>query len=150
MSDDPPLPFAGLQDDEPPPHKFPELLAWLRGTYTWREYTLQGRAAPSKFNRGYSQRMAATCLKNQGFKRCNQTRLLRMEQGKDWPGKTRPTEKQPFLRAANHCFALQRSPWLRAVLWASLLLQSGEQGFPPDMTDDAFEVVRKWWEGNEQ
>ncbi len=149
MSDDPPLRDEGLRDDEPPPTKFPELLAWLRDTYTWREFTVKGKPAPDTFVRGYSQRMVAECLKSQGFKRCDQTRLLRMERGEDWPGKKDPREKQLFLRAAIHCFGLQHSRALQAVLRAALLLYPGAQGFPEDVVDQAFEVLRNRLEGNQ-
>lgn len=149
MSDDPPLPTEGLQDDEPPPYKFPDLLFWLRDRYTWREYVVHGKPIPKMFRHGFSERMAAECLKGQGFKRCDQTRLRRMERGEDYPGKSNRHEKQAFLKAAYHCFGLDHNQMLRTVLQAALLLYPGIEGFPPDLAYEAFEALRKQLEGDE-
>lgn len=131
-----------------PPDRLSKLLRWFRTEYTLYVYVDKGQVAPSQFAHGYTEQMVADCLSEHGF-RCNQSRVSRMENGEDWPGKTDSGEKVPFLAAATICFALQDKPQWRNSLWLALLFKSGSDGLPEDQVRNAFAVLRRSQEGQE-
>jgi hypothetical protein len=142
--DDPPLDSDPVHG--PPPRDLPDLLLWLRDTAPGR-YRASGRPWPGD-QPGMTQQMLLKCLNRHGFK-CNQARVSRMEHGESWPGMQNPDEKEVFLRAAAHCYALEHHPRLRAGLRAALLLHPGGLGFDGEVMKRAFEVLRELLEGQD-